>query len=495
VGGRTRLEFLIDTGADVSVITEEAWGRLGVGLRPHEKVLSGAGGHRLEVLGEIVTSLRKRDGKKTGATLVVVKGARVNLLGRPEITRLGMVNVVGSVNASAEFPGLFGSLGQMKTKFTIRLQEGATPYRLDVPRRLALGLREATKQELDRMLEAGVIRRVDGPRDWCSGMVVAPKKGGQVRICVDLTNLNKWVRREAYPLPRVDDLLAELGKSRVFSKMDANSGFWQIPLDHQSQKLTCFITPFGRYEFLKMPFGICSAPEKFQREMNGILGDVDGVVCMMDDILVHAEDMDKHDNTLREVLARLERAGVTLNEGKCEFATRKVNFLGHVVSEGGISPDPAKVEAIVGLRAPTCRKELKSFLGMVGYLAKFSPRLAGLERSLRDLVRKDREWAWGERQWRDFEEIKKELTKAPTLAKFDVRANHRVTADASRHSLGAALLQRTGAGDWRPVAYLSRSLTEEERNYAQIRKRHWQSRGEGLRGGDGPQTPCEPLGA
>ena len=161
------------------------------------------------------------------------------------------------------------------------------------------------------MEKEGVISKVTEPTTWCAGMVVVPKKSGNVRICVDLKPLNKSVLREVYPLPRVDDTLAQLAGARLFSKLDANSGFWQIPLSQESRLLTTFITPMGRYCFNKLPFGISSAPEHFQRRMNELLQGLPGVLCQMDDILVFGKDRVEHDQRLRAALARIERAGVT----------------------------------------------------------------------------------------------------------------------------------------------------------------------------------------
>ena len=139
-----------------------------------------------------------------------------------------------------------------------------------------------------------MIRKVQEPTEWCSGIVVVPKPNGQVRICVDLTKLNESVCRERHILPSVEETLAQLGNAKVFSKLDANSGFWQVKLDQSSSLLTTFITPFGRYCFDCLPFGITSAPEYFQKTMTTILEGVEGVVCLMDDILIYGRDPEEH---------------------------------------------------------------------------------------------------------------------------------------------------------------------------------------------------------
>ncbi len=224
---------------------------------------------------------------------------------------------------------------------------------------MAIPLLEPVKQELGRMERMGVISRVDQPTEWRAGMVVAPKDNGKVHICVDLTKLNESVRRERHPLPPVDQILAQLAGAKFFTKLDANSGFWQIPLDPASSHLTTFITPIGRYCFHRLPFGIASAPEHFQRRMSEALAGFPGVVCMMDDTPVHGTTLEEHNERLDKVLHRLLELGMTLNPEKCQFAQTSVKFLGHVVDATGIRPDPSKVSAILDVPAPTAVGEIR----------------------------------------------------------------------------------------------------------------------------------------
>ena len=169
---------------------------------------------------------------------------------------------------------------------------------------------------------------------------------------MDLKPLNQNVLREVHPIPKVDETLAQLSGATLFSKLDANSGFWQIPLAPESRPLTAFLTPFGRYCFNKLPFGISSAPELFQRRMSQILEGLEGVLCQMDDVLIFGCDKAQHDERLIAAMKRIEAAGVTLNSEKCEFARSRVKFLGHVIDREGIQADPEKVSAILQMEAP-----------------------------------------------------------------------------------------------------------------------------------------------
>ena len=197
-------------------------------------------------------------------------------------------------------------------------------------------LRSKVKQELDRMESMNVISKVEEPTPWCAGMVVVPKKTGTIRICVDLKPLNESVQREVHPLPAVDDTLAQMAGAKVFSILDAHSGFWQVPLAPSSRLLTTFLTPYGRYCFNKLPFGICSAPKHFQRQMEKTLIGVEGVLCHMDDVLVFGRTKEEHDARLEAILQKLQSAGVTLNPNKCQFGKTELRFLGHLITEQGI---------------------------------------------------------------------------------------------------------------------------------------------------------------
>jgi hypothetical protein len=192
------------------------------------------------------------------------------------------------------------------------------------------------------MENLGVISKVDVPTEWCAGMVVVPKPDGNIRICVDLTKLNENVLRETYPLPKIDNLLAQISESKIFTKLDCNSGFWQEKLDEQSRLLTTFITPFGRFCFNRMPFGIKTAPEHYQKKMNEILDGLDGQICIIDDILIHGKTQKEHDTRLRAVLKKLDESGATLNPEKCEFSKKKSSLLVVSLTKKESSPIPIK---------------------------------------------------------------------------------------------------------------------------------------------------------
>ena len=311
----------LDTGAEVTAISEETYQRLGrPELQQPSKVLFGPARQTLDVIGQFAGTLKWHN-HTSQHTVFVVRGLRNNLLGLPAIISLQLLYRVNSVDEGNDvrkrFPKVFSGLGNLGDDYIVKLKEGAVPYALFTPRNVPIPLREKVREELTRMENMGVISKIEQPTSWCAGMVVVPKRSGAVRICVDLKPLNQSVLREPHPIPKVDETLAQVAGAKMFSKLDANSGFWQIPLAKQSRPLTTFITPFGRYCFNKLPFGISSAPELFQRRMNLILEGLEGTLCYMDDVLVYGATRAEHDARLEAVMKRLEAAGVTLNSDKC----------------------------------------------------------------------------------------------------------------------------------------------------------------------------------
>ena len=462
-------QFKLDTGAEVTAISEDCYHTLkDAKLRRPSRVLYGPGRKPLEVVGEIDANLSYKQ-SSSRQQIFVVKGLDRNLLGLPAITALKLAARLDNTNFGRDYeslvkesyPMLFQGLGNLGEPYEIQLQPDAKPH----------ALLKKVQAELSRMESMGVISKVDKPTEWCAGMVAVPKrKSEEIRICVDLKPLNKSVLREVHPMPKVDETLAQLAGARLFSKLDANSGFWQIPLSETSRHLTTFLTPFGRYCFNKLPFGISSAPEHFQKRMSKILQGLEGVVCQVDDVLIFGKDALEHDERLMKALERIAESGVTLNEAKCKFGQDRIEFLGHVIDQNGISASPEKVAALVEMKPPTNVTGLRRFLGMANQLGKFSQQLAELSKPLRDLLSTNNDWIWGPEQDKAFLAVKEELAKPTTLALYDPAASTKVAADASSFGLGAVLLQQNQQHMWKPIAFASRSLTQTEHYYATIEK-------------------------
>ena len=314
---RSIVKFKIDTGADASIISKEVYKNLKEKPKlelPAVKLHSPGG--ELACLGQFNAKCNFK-GKEYSFTIFVVDSVITSLLGGTTANQLGLVKRIHQVN-------VFGELGLMKTEpVKIKLRCDAQPYCLTSPRRIPFPLLNKVKEEIDRMCEMGVISNITEATEWCAPMVPVVKKNGKIRLCVDLKQLNKSVQREVYILPTVEDISYKLKGCDVFSTLDCSSSFWQLPLDKASAKLTTFITPFGRFYFNRLPYGLASATEIFQRKLSELLADMNGVFVDIDDILIHAKGMEEHNKILEAVLYRIQDAGLKLNKGKCKFRQRK----------------------------------------------------------------------------------------------------------------------------------------------------------------------------
>ena len=476
------VNFKIDSGADVSVLPVHTYEKLeNTKLQPTSKVLLGPCNYKLNCMGKFKAKLTVNN-LSVENDVYVVKDLERPLLSRLESQNLNLINKIETINKfesksedykgkiTAKYPKLFKGLGQIAGEYSITLKDHSTPFALSVPRKVPLPLLSKTKAEIQRMLDMGVIRKVEVPTEWCAPMVVVPKANGQVRICVDLTKLNANIKREFHPLPAVDFTLGKLGDARVFSKLDANSAFWQRALAEESKLLTTFITPWGRFCFERLPYGISTGSEQFQKVMMETLEGLEGVECQIDDIVVHGRTQEIHDKRLHQVLDSLEKANITLNLDKCEFNKSQIKILGNIVSSNGISPDPEKVKAIADLPALRNISQTRSFLGMVNQLSKFTDHLADKTKPIRDLLSEKNSWSWGQAQDKAFKQIKQCLISPPVLALYDTNKKTKITSDASSYGLGGVVLQQQDDDTWKPVAYFSRALTNTEMHYSQIEK-------------------------
>ncbi|UYV70088.1 hypothetical protein LAZ67_7001756 [Cordylochernes scorpioides] len=330
-------------------------------------------------------------GKKASFELDIIKrGTKIRNI-QQEVIPKDIYNLI------QENMNLFQGQGNVKGySQKITLKENVTPVAQRC-RHFPYKMVEAINQELDKMIENGIIEEVHEASEWIS--------------------LWQFQKRGA----------------KVFAKLDAKKGFWQIELDEKSRPLTTFITPRGCYRFCKIPFGLCSAPEAFQKAMNSILSHLERVLCYIDDVIVYAQSIEQLDQRLKKVFERFQQVGLKLNKSKCKFALNELEILGHIVSKDGIRPDPKKIESVLSFSKPENVDSLKSFLGTCGFLRKFIPDFSKLAEPLNNLTRKDIKWKWSKKEEDSFRKLKEALTKNPCLAYFDMNAPTEVIADASPH--------------------------------------------------------------
>lgn len=341
----------------------------------------------------------------------------------------------------------------------IELVPGARPYN-ERPRRLGPEKEKAAREEVQRMKDLNVIQASKSP--WAAAAVLVRKKDGSWRFCVDYRGLNDRTVKDVYPLPRCDDLLAALHGKKYFSAMDLESGYWQTPVREQDRPLTAFITPEGLWEYKNMPFGLCNAPATFQRMMDAVLAGAKWNWCLvyLDDILVISKTFQEHVKHLDDVFTRLEEARLKLKAKKCSLLRRELLFLGHIIAENGIRPNPAKVKVLEHWPVPKTVKEVESFLGLATYFRKFVPGFAKIAAPLNEL--KKNEFRWTESQQRAFDILRKALMTDPVLMHPDLSKPFSVETDASGNGLGAVLLQRGDDGEDHVIEYASRTLRKHE---------------------------------
>ena len=372
-------------------------------------------------------------------------------------------------NIFESFPDVFEGLGRLPGKYHIEIDPEVRPVQHG-PRNVPVALKADLKKKLEELVAAKVITRVDEPTDWISSMV-AVRRNNKLRICLDPKDLNAAIRRPKYPIPNIEDILPKLAKAKVFSVLDAKNGFWQIELDDPSSYLTCFWTPFGRYRWLRMPFGISSAPEEYQRRQHEVIEGLNGVECIADDLLVYGsgdnyeEAVKDHDENLKALLLRARQTNLVFNKDKLRYKLTSVPYMGHLLTSEGLRADPNKIDAVKNMPIPTDVPSVQRFVGFVNYLARFLPKLSELCEPLRRLTDKNVDWKWTDTHQRAFDSICKAVTCAPVLKYFNVNESVVIQCDASQVGLGATLLQND-----QPVAYASRSLTLTEQRYAQIEK-------------------------
>ncbi|XP_049909748.1 retrovirus-related Pol polyprotein from transposon 412 [Epinephelus moara] len=334
---------------------------------------------------------------------------------------------------------------------------------------------EVVQEHISQLLASQVIRESSSP--YASPIVLVRKKDGSIRLCVDYRQLNSKTRKDAFPLPRIEESLDALSGACWFSTLDLASGYNEVPVTEADRSKTAFCTPFGLFEWNRMPFGLCNAPGTFQRLMQRIFGDqqCQSLLLYLDDIVVFSSTVEQHLERLKVVLGRLQQEGLKAKLGKCLFFQKQVHYLGHVISGNGVSTDPSKVEAVANWPIPTTAPELRYFLGFASYYRWFVEGFAKLAAPLHKAVaacgngksgrKTDQQLlrCWTDKCHQSFAALKAKLTTTPVLAYADFALPFILEVDASHGGLGAVLSQ-VQAGKVRPIAYASRGLRPTERN-------------------------------
>ena len=338
----------LDTGAKVNVISTKVLQDL-ASRYPCEKSqvkLKSYSGHPIPTKG-VVTLPCECKGNTFQVNFHVVEMEAPTVLGAQTLKALGLLARVHLLQQQSplkcpegmaqkmyeQYSDLFQGLGCLPGEHTIKVDSSISPV-VHPPRKVPVSLKEKIREELDRMEKAEVVVKQKEPTDWVNSMV-AVVKPNKLRICIDPRDSNEAISREHFPMTTIVEVVADMPQAKVFSVLDATSGYWQVKLDEASSKLCTFNTPFGRYRFTRLPFGIKSAPEVFQNYMSELFADVEGVKVIVDDLLVWGKDDEEHDARLEQVLKRAREVNLKFNAKKCKIKQEEVPFVGHVLSKDG----------------------------------------------------------------------------------------------------------------------------------------------------------------
>lgn len=479
-----KISFKLDTGAESSVLPVKYLKELNINLshiEPTPITIVSYGNFKSKTLGQITLNCMCRE-KVRNVRFLVVEFESEPLLGLRDclnfnlITRLNSFEVTNILlkdsvllpkdkkDIYSSFKQLFEGIGCIPGLVDIKLKVNAIPV-VQTQRKVPLALHNRLKAALDDLEQKNIISKVNYPTDWVNSLMIVEKPNGSLRLCLDPKPLNKYICREHYLIPKCDNILSRLVGKKMFTVIDMKDGFWQLELTKRSSDFCTFNTPFGRYKFNRVPFGISSAPEIFQRKNYELFGDIPNLEIYFDDMIICGKDELEHDLTLKKVFERALLYNIKFNFSKLQYKLDKVNFLGQVISENGLQPNKKNIDAVLSIESPKNKKELLRILGLFKFFSKFIPNLSQLTYNMRSLTKNNTDFKWTEAHEQELCLLKTLITSEPILKIFDENKKILIQADASSKGIGCVLLQND-----HPVAFASRSLNSSEEKYAQIEK-------------------------
>lgn len=473
-------QFKLDSGAQVNCMSLSTFKSLHLDEKHIEKSkikLSSVNDSLIKVYGTCNIKCQLLNGKTDNILFVIIKSKSLPILGLKTCINLKLlsriqVNKICSVENIPEntqsilenHQHTFEGIGCFDQIYHIKLQANAVP-RADPPRRIPIALREPLKQELENMVKQDIIEKVMEPAEWINSIVITKRKNNKLRVCIDPRYLNSFIVRQHRQLPTIDDIIDTLNGAKYFTKLDCNSGFWTVKLDKASSYLCTFATPYGNFRFKRLPFGLCTSTEAFQERMEMAFKNIKGVQFYVDDLILYSNTIEEHMKLLKQVLEIADIHNIKFNKEKSEFLTTEVKFLGLIINQHGIKPDPEKVNAITMIETIKDKKDLQRFLGMTNYLSKFIPHYSTITAPLRELLKNDILFQWNLSHDKAFNQLKQCLTESPLLQIFNVNKDIVMSVDCSSEGVGACLLQ-----DQKPIAYASKALSNCQKSYAQVEK-------------------------
>ena len=377
------------------------------------------------------------------------------------------------------YADIFQGLGKFPgDPYKLRLKPNAVPAK-HRPRKVPVHLQEAFHEEVERLVKIDVLEPVTEPTEWVNSFVVVEKVidssnahsphhsiKKSIRLCIDPKDLNEALEREPYYSRTIDELISMIAGAKVFTIVDMDKGYWQVVLHPDSRKYTCIAFDIGRYPFKRLPMGSKVASDIFQKMLDSVYIGLPGVTGIADDMVIYSRNEEEHDRNLILFLETTRKNGLVLNKKKLQFKKEEVSFFGHRWNSTGISPDPKKTESILRMEFPPDKDTMHSFLGLVNFLNRYTPRLAELCSPLRKLILKDSHYSPGDAEHAAFNAIKAELKQKIILPYFNRNKETILQKDASKKGFGAVILQEE-----QPLYYASRALTPAEKNYQESSNR------------------------
>ena len=480
----TPIRIMADSGATVNILSKRDFD--GLKSKPQlvetsAKVYPYMSDKPLTLCGKFRATVTNGSSSSV-ETFYVAKGSSSSILSWTTSQALNLIKAVSTVEPPVslppdapdflkEFPNLTSGMGKYKGEpARIHVDESVKPV-AQPHRRVPFHVRKQVELKLKQLENDDIIERVEGSTPWVSPIVVVPKpnKPNEIRICVDMLSLNKAIIRERHIIPTIDDVVSDLNGCKVFSKIDLNQGYHQIPLHPDSRALSTFSTHVGLFQYKRLNFGLSCAVEIFQKKVGDAIRGIPCVKNISDDIYVGGADQDTHDRHLRQVFRQLQESGLTINLPKCQFRVPTMLFFGHVFSEQGMSPDPKKVEALQNVVPPTNVSEVRSLLSSAAFCSRFIKNFALITRPLRQLTCNGVKWQWNEEEQSSFERLKAALSTKTTLGYFDPKKPTSIFVDGSPIGLGAVLTQKdVSTNEVTPLHYASSPLTPTQTRYPQI---------------------------
>ena len=454
----------VDTGSSISVISTKLWEQMGKPkLSKSKRNLEAYDGHVLKSMGEFCADIEGEDTYDCINLTVVHADKPYGLLGRDHIKRTDSPLSSAAINMTNDnvtvdpLPTIKG------VKAHIEMKDNAE--KIFNARSVPIALEEKVNEELKRLQSMGIITPIEFAEN-ASPVVWVKKPNGSLRMCADYkTHMNSQIKSDSYPIPTAEKIFARFKNANNFAKVDLKSAYWQIEMDDEAKEWSVINTSKGLFQVNRMQMGMKNSSAIFQRTMESILKDLKGVIIYQDDIVVCAENRDSLRKRLEAVKTRLKEKNVTLNEAKYVEFTDRLDFLGFTISSNGIQPDNKLVKKIMDIEKPNNAKEVQKFCGLVNFFGRFIPNFSSIIAPLTKLTRDENNFFWNDSCNDAFQKLKSLISSEPVIKPFDVNKNSVLSTDASKEAIGAVLTQ-----DNHPVIYISRTLSEAERNYSNIER-------------------------